>query len=78
MTCPIRVRAARDLPRRGVSLVEVIISIVIVAVMFTAALTSAGGALTVESKTAERHRALLLAQDLAAEILQYPYKEPGT
>lgn len=57
-------------------MVEVVISTMIVSVLLVAALNTVGAARTTQYKLAERHRALLLAQALMAEILQQAYADP--
>lgn len=61
---------------RGFSLVEAVISIVIVAGLFVVALNTLGASRTSRAATTQRSSALLLAQDLMAEILQRPYADP--
>jgi len=58
------------------TLVEVMISVIIVGVMFAAALNTVGSARVGEYKIGARNRGLLLAQDLLAEILQQAYDDP--
>ncbi|MCK4661090.1 MAG: PKD domain-containing protein [Phycisphaerae bacterium] len=72
---PIQARAPGDTVVCGFTLVEAVISIVIVSVMLVAALNTVGAARTSKYKLAERSRALLLAQGLMAEILQQPYED---
>jgi Tfp pilus assembly protein PilV len=64
--------------RRGPSftLVEAVISIAVVAVMLTAALSAAGAAKLAQLRTAHAGRAALLAEALMAEILRQDYAEP--
>ncbi|HQL53942.1 MAG: prepilin-type N-terminal cleavage/methylation domain-containing protein [Phycisphaerae bacterium] len=59
--------------RRSFSLVEVVVSVLIMGVMFVAALNTVGAARGGEYRLAEREQALLLAQALMAEILQQAY-----
>jgi MSHA pilin protein MshD len=61
---------------RGLTLVEAVLSSVVMAVMVVAALTAVGAVRLGEYKIAERGRAMHLAQDLMAEILQQSYLEP--
>jgi MSHA pilin protein MshD len=58
------------------TLVEVMMSVIVVGVMFVAALNTVGSARIGEYKIAERNRGLFLAQDLMAEILQQAYDDP--
>jgi MSHA pilin protein MshD len=60
----------------GMTLLEVMLSILILAVMFTAALETVRASLGSQATVFERSRGLLLAQDLMAEILQQKYVEP--
>jgi hypothetical protein len=62
--------------RRGFSLIEAAFSIVLIAVMFAAVMTTVGAARLVRYKTDGRSRGSTLAHDLMAEILQAPYEEP--
>ncbi len=62
--------------RRGFSLIEATFSVVLVAVMFAAVMTTVGAARVVRYKTDGRSRGSTLAHDLMAEILQVPYEEP--
>ena len=59
------------------TLVEVMMSVIIVGVMFVAALNTVGSTRIGEYKITERNRGLLLAQDLMAEILQQAYDDPN-
>ncbi len=63
---------------RAFSLVEVAISVVIVGGLFAAALNVAGSAGVTRRKVTDVGRAYLLAEDLMAEIIAQPYREPGT
>ncbi len=62
--------------RRGFSLIEAAFSVVLIAVMFAAVMTTVGAARVVRYKTDGRSRGSTLAHDLMAEILQAPYEEP--
>jgi len=62
--------------RRGFSLIEATFSVVLVAVMFAAVMTTVAAARVVRYKTDGRSRGSTLAHDLMAEILQTPYEEP--
>lgn len=66
----------RGLRGRAFTMVEAVISLVIVAVMLVAALTTVGAAKLGQYKTSQRSRGQLLAEALMAEILQQNYKEP--
>lgn len=61
----------------GFSLVEATFSIVIVGVMMVAALQAAAAARTHAQRGADRGRAVLLALNLMAEILQQQYEDPA-
>ena len=67
-----------DCRRRGLTLVEVTISIVIVSVMLVAALTAAGSSNSRRYRTDLATNALILAEDLMAEITALPYSDPDT
>lgn len=62
--------------RRALTLVESVVSIAIVGVMLVAALNTVGASQVTQKKMGERSRAMLLAQDLMAEILQQAYEDP--
>jgi type II secretory pathway pseudopilin PulG len=53
------------------------VSIAIVGIMLVAALNAVGASKATQRRIADRTRAMLLAQDLLAEILQKEYEEPG-
>jgi len=59
--------------RPSLTLVEMVISTLIVSIMLVAALNAVGAARLNECRLAEHQRALLLAQALMAEILCQPY-----
>ncbi len=63
--------------RRGLTLVESLLSMVIVGVMLTAAVSTLGAAKRGTQSTLDRDRGLLLAEDLMAEILQQAYADPA-
>lgn len=60
---------------RSVTLIEVVISTVIVSVMLASALQAVGAARVGWNKLNERNVGMLLAQDLMAEILQQDYAD---
>jgi prepilin-type N-terminal cleavage/methylation domain-containing protein len=66
----------RRSPRRGFSLLEVVIATLIVGVMMVAALESLGAYARGQSYLAERSRGWTLAQDMLAEVLDRHYEEP--
>jgi Tfp pilus assembly protein PilV len=73
------VGTARRDPRRtlrALTLVEAVISIVIVSIMLVAALSAVGAARMTQGQMADRARAQLLAQALMAEILEQSYIDP--
>jgi MSHA pilin protein MshD len=63
--------------RRAFTLVEAVISLIIVSVMFTAAMSTAGAARVREQKAIDRQQGLFLAQSLMSEILDKAYIDPG-
>jgi len=77
MTTP-RMVACAIRCRRGLSLVEAAVSMVIVAVMLAAAIHAAGGSALVHDTAAERAVAAALADGLMAEILARKYQEPDS
>jgi type II secretory pathway pseudopilin PulG len=70
-TCTIRRR------RRAFSMIETVMSVVMVGGVFLAALNTAGAAAASRREQVFRAEGLLVAQDLMAEILQQAYDEPG-
>jgi prepilin-type N-terminal cleavage/methylation domain-containing protein len=62
--------------RRGLSLIEVVASTMIVGLMSVAALNSLGAATRSSESIGNRAVALGLADELMSEILQAPYKDP--
>jgi hypothetical protein len=62
--------------RRGVSLVEVTIAVLLVALMLAAAVRSVAVARVTEFRMTLQARGRLLAQSLMAEILQKAYQDP--
>ena len=69
-------RRTRSHHASGFSLVEAVISIFIVGVTLVAAMNTVGAAQSSKRSNAQRERALLLAQDLMAEIINKAYEEP--
>ena len=63
--------------RRALTLAEMVISMVLVSVMLVAALNVAGGVRQGESDSALQRRALILAEDLMAEIMEQDYVDPN-
>jgi type II secretory pathway pseudopilin PulG len=63
--------------RTGFTLVEAVISTVVVAVMFVAALNTVGAARVAQYKAALLGRGRLYAEALMTEILQQSYQEAG-
>lgn len=62
--------------RRGFTMIEAALSLVIVSAMLIAALNTVGTSQMMQYKMTSQSRALLLAEDLMTEILQLPYEEP--
>ncbi len=69
--------AARRRPG-GFSLIEAVLSVVIVGTLMVAALNTVGASRTAQVSAARRSRAVPLANALMAEILQQPYEDPTT
>jgi hypothetical protein len=65
-------------PRCGLTLLEVIVSTLIVGLMTVASLNSLGAATRSATSIGDRAIALGLADDLMAEILPLPYSDPNT
>lgn len=64
--------------RRGLSLVEVTISMLVISVMLTAALRTLAATTTTESRSVERLQGRDLAEQLLAEIRDRAYDDPDT
>jgi Tfp pilus assembly protein PilV len=64
--------------RRGIGLVEAMISAVILATVLTSALSAIGGYARNVAAQQEQARAQTLASDLLAEIMQAQYTDPDT
>jgi hypothetical protein len=62
--------------RRGVSLVEVTVAVLLVSIMLAASMRSVAVSRMVDYKVANAARGKLLAQGLLAEILQQAYADP--
>jgi prepilin-type N-terminal cleavage/methylation domain-containing protein len=63
--------------RHGFTLVEVVVSLLIVSVMLVAGLNMVGGARLSQFKTSRTSRGQALAESLMAEILQQDYSDPN-
>ncbi len=61
---------------RALSMVEAVVSIVIVGVMLVAALNAVGGSMMTQKKMGDHTLGELLAQDLLSEILSQEYEDP--
>ena len=72
----ISVVAKRQHSRRGSTLLELIVSTVLVGVLMTAALSSTGQSLLTQRKEADRVIAQHLAQSLLAEVQTKAFEEP--
>jgi len=72
----ILVRRTTVISRRGLTMVEAVISMLVVGVMLVAALKTVGAARLTERKTGERGRGVLLAEGLMSEILEQSYADP--
>ncbi len=62
--------------RRGFTLVETVVSTLLVGVVVVAALNTVSASMVGRQKMGDRGHAQLLAQDLMVEILQQAYEEP--
>ena len=62
--------------RRGFTLVEAVISVLIVGTMLVAALSAVGAGRKAQSSAGQTSRGLALAESMMAEILQRPYQDP--
>jgi prepilin-type N-terminal cleavage/methylation domain-containing protein len=63
--------------RRGFSLVEAVVSLVVVSVMLVAALAATGAARATQLRGDHRQRGAMLGQSLMIEIQSLPYKDPN-
>ncbi|MFP4144457.1 MAG: type IV pilus modification PilV family protein [Phycisphaeraceae bacterium] len=68
-------RRAAQPGRRGFTLVEVAVSMLVVALLLTAALHTLAASRAGQRDTADRQRGFLLAEDLMSEILAQPYAD---
>ena len=71
------VDAARP-SKRGLSLIEVVVSTMIVGVLMVATLNALGAATSSSRTSGNRSVAIALADDLMAEILKAKYVDPGS
>ncbi len=68
----------RASPRRGVGLLEVALSALLVGVVLAAAMRTVGGSVFTQYRVAERITARFLAEGLLTEVLAKDYKEAGS
>ncbi|MFN3166847.1 MAG: hypothetical protein ACE37H_07265 [Phycisphaeraceae bacterium] len=68
--------AQPDTRRRGVSLIETVLSLLILGGAFVALLNTVGSARTAQATAAERQFAMLLAEDMINEAMRHPYTDP--
>lgn len=64
--------------RLGLSLIEVVVSTVIVAFIISASLQTVATAVSTRTRTTELQLGPSLARDLLSELLQKPYSDPDT
>lgn len=64
--------------RRGISLVETVVALVVLSGAMVATLNSVAGARASQVMVGERAKARLLAESMLQEVLAQPYAEPGT
>lgn len=70
---------ARQLARRrGISLVETVVALVVLSGAMVATLNSVAGARASQVMVGQRAKARLLAESMLQEVLAQPYAEPGT
>jgi type II secretory pathway pseudopilin PulG len=77
MTKHVRYRTSRSPGNEGFTLVEAVISTVLIAVMLVAALSAVGASRSIQQQVALSHRGRLLAESLMAEIVQQAYEDPN-
>jgi len=70
-------RATREGRRTGFTLVEAVLSLVIVSVMLVAVLSTVGASRLSQYRTSQYSRGQLLAESLMAEILPQDYLDPN-
>lgn len=63
-------------PRRAFTLVEAVISMLVVSLLLVASLNTVGASTTTRFKASQRATGLQLARDLIGEIMQHPYEDP--
>jgi MSHA pilin protein MshD len=68
----------RNNRKRAFTLVEAMVSVVIIAVLLVVGLNVVGASGMNQYRSAQRATAAALAHDLMSDILQQPYKEPTT
>ena len=76
MTAPPRTKIDRDLRGMAFSLVEAVVSVLIVGALLVAALSTVGASRLSQFKTSQASRGQLLAESLMAEILRQDYLDP--
>lgn len=64
--------------RRGFTLVEAVVSLLIVSTLFAAAMQAAATATRIQAVAARQSQAAALASSLLSEILQAGYSQPGS
>ncbi len=69
--------SSRSTTPQGFSLVEVVVSTILVGTLLVAAMRCAGSSILTQTLTAERAKAAWLADALAMEIHRQSYLEPG-
>jgi Tfp pilus assembly protein PilV len=64
--------------RRGLSLVEAVLSVILVSVLLVASVNTVGASRAAQSATSNRSWGNVLAQGLMSEILQQSYADPAS
>ncbi len=67
---------SRRRSQHGFSMIEAVVSVLVVAGLFSVAMNTVGASRARQAVTTERARAQTLASDLMAEILRLPYQDP--
>ena len=62
--------------RRGLTLIETVVSVAVVSLLFTAALNASGAAAATRAVTEDRRHGEELCQALMTEVLSMPYYDP--
>ena len=62
--------------KRGFTLVEAVMAMLVVSILLVAALRATGGSARIQYKNAERATARMLADSMMSDVLTLPYEDP--